>query len=75
MDHRDHVIFEDFAGAQAGDGDVLLPVIGIDGGFALDGGAEILYGVVAGLDDAAVGLDHADVADFDTLVGGVVADL
>ena len=73
VDHRDHVVFEHFAGAQAGNGDVLLAVVGVDGSFALDGSTEILHGVVAGLDDGAVFFQNADVGNLDALVGGVVA--
>ena len=75
MNHRDHVVFEDFAGAQAGDGDVLLAVIGVDRRLLFEGGAEVLDGVGSGFDYGAVGFDDADVGDLDAFVGGVVADL
>ena len=75
VNHRDHVILEHFAGAQAGHGDVLLTVVGVDGSFAFDGRAQILHGIVARLHHAAVGFDHADVGNLNALVGGVVAHL
>ena len=73
VDHRDHVVFENFSRSQAGNGDVLLPIVGVDRSFALDRGAQILHRIVAGLHDAAVFFEHPDIRNFDTLVGGVVA--
>ena len=72
MNDRDHVIFEHFAGAQAGNGDVLLAVVGVDGGFVFDGGAEILHGIFAGFDHGSVFFEHAHIRNLDALVGGVV---
>src|ERR1035438_1270085 len=43
--------------------------------FALDGSAQILHGIVAGLDLAAILFKDAHVGNLDALVGGVVAFL
>src|SRR5271165_2190911 len=75
VDDRNQVVLEDFAGAQAWHGNVLLAIVGVDRSFALDGGAQILHGIIAGLDDAAVFFKHTHVGNFDALVGGVVSDL
>ena len=72
VNDRDHVVFEHFAGTQAGNRDVLLAIVGVDGGFALDGSAQILDGIVARFDHRAVFFQHAHVGNFDALVGGVV---
>ena len=73
VDHRDHVVFENLAGTQAGNRDVLLAVVGVDGRFVLDGRTEILHRIVAGFHDCAVFFQHADVWNFYALVGGVIA--
>ncbi len=65
----DQVVFQDFAGAQAGHGDVLLAVVRVDGGVVFNGSAQVLHGIVAGFDHSPVLLEHADVRNFDALVG------
>jgi hypothetical protein len=60
---------EDIADAEAFDGDVLLVDVGVHGGGAGDVGGHVLDVVIGGDDDRAVGLDDADVADVDLLVG------
>jgi hypothetical protein len=72
---RDQVIFQNFTRPQAGNGDVLLPVIGVDRRVVFDRGAQVLHCVVAGLDHGAVFFEHADVGNVDALVGRVVAEL
>ena len=39
VNHRDHVILQHFAGTQAGDGDVLLAIVGVDRSFVARTGA------------------------------------
>ena len=72
---RDQVVFQNFTRTQAGHGDVLLAVIGVDRRLVFDRGAQVLLCVLAGLDDGAVGFEHAHVSDVDALVGRVVAFL
>src|SRR5271155_4496799 len=75
MNHRYHVVFERFAGAQAGDGNVLLAIVGVDRSLLLQWSAEILHGIVAGLHHGAILFDDTDVGNLHPLVGGVVANL
>ena len=75
MNHGDDVIFEHLAGTQARDSDVLLTVIGVDGSLLLKRSAQILNGIIPGLHHSAVGFDHADVSNFNPLIGGVVSNL
>ena len=72
VNHRHHVIFENFSGTEARDRDVLLAVIGVDRGFALNGRAQILYRVLSCLHHRAVLLQHAHVRNLDAFAGGVV---
>ncbi len=73
VDHRNHVVLKHFAGTQAGNGNVLLAVVGVDGSLAFDGSAQILDGIVAGLDDGSIFLENTHIGNLDALVGGVVA--
>src|SRR5579863_3521112 len=75
VNDRHHVVFEHFAGTEAGNRDVLLAVIGVDRSLVLDRSAEVLDGVVAGLDDGAVFFENAHVGNLDALVGRVVTFL
>ena len=54
MNHCHHVIFQNFAGTQAWDGDVFLPVVGVNGRLTLDRSGQVLHGVVACLDYGAI---------------------
>ncbi len=69
VNDRDHFVFQHLAGAQSGHGDVLLAVIRVNRGLALDGSAQVLHGVVAGLDHASVFFKHAYVRNLDPFVG------
>ncbi len=75
VDHRDQVVFQHFPRPQSGHGDVLLPVIGVDRSVVLDGGAQILHGIVAGLDHGAVRLEDSHVRNLNPLVGRVIPHL
>src|SRR6202044_4286241 len=73
VDDGDHVILEHLARAQAGHGDVLLPVVGVNRGFALNGRGQILHIAVAGFDNASVFFQNSDVGNFHALVRRVIA--
>jgi hypothetical protein len=63
-------VFEVVAFLEAADGDLLFLEIAVEGGFAGDGGGELLGVGGGGGKEGAVGASDADVVDDDVLGGG-----
>ena len=66
------IVFQLLAGTQPRNGDVLLPVIGINRRLALKWNAEVLNRVGGCGHDRAICFVHTHVGDLNPLVGGVI---
>ncbi len=69
MRDRHEVVFQFFPWPQARDGDVLLPIVGVNRSFFFQRNAQILNRIQRCGDFGSICLQDPDVWDFNLLVG------